>query len=116
MRAMPATIVLGNTAVVVPAPGAEAVTHAGSDAPAAPDSATPRPDLSQQITTISLGEGGGLADVVAVWAAHSSADPAWVEGDDEDLVAQVASHYSIPVGCPDNGDPDVHNHETWKEA
>ena len=56
-----------------------------------------------------------LAGVIGAYAACSSEPPAWVEGDDDALVSAVAEHYDCPIGCPDNGDPDKHNHETWKE-
>lgn len=114
------TVLLGNTAVVAPVDGAQAEVHAGGDAPPAPAQSTPRPDLGQQITTVSPPADATLeeqlAGVVGAWAAHSAADPAWVEGDDGALVEAVAAHFGCEVGCPDNGDPDVHNHETWKAA
>jgi len=34
------------------------------------------------------------------WAAHSSAPPAWVESDDEELQATLAEHWGCPVGEP----------------
>lgn len=108
------TVLLGNTAVTVPVTEAQAVTHSGDEAPPAPK-AVDAPELGQQITTIALPAESTIADVVACWAAHSSADPAWVESDDDVLAGQVAEHYGCPIGCPDNGDPDKHNHETWKE-
>ena len=109
------TVLLGNTAVTVPVTEAQAVTHSGDEAPPAPRAAD-APELGQQITTIALPESATIADLVAAWTAHSSADPAWVESDDDVLEEQVAEHYGIPRGCPDNGDPDVHNHDTWKEG
>ena len=109
------TVLLGNTAVTVPVTEAQAVTHSGDEAPPAPN-AVQAPELGQQITTIALPAESTIADVVACCTAHSSADPAWVESDDDVLAAQVAEHYGCPIGCPDNGDPDTHNHDTWKEG
>ena len=109
-------VYLGNVSVVVPQGEAQAVTHSADEVPPVPDNKVHRPDLSQQVTTISLGEGGTVADVAACWQAHSAAAPAWVESDDEVLEQQVAEHFGCPVGCPDNGDPDTHNHDTWKEG
>lgn len=107
---------LGNVSVVVPQGEAQAVTHSADEVPPVPENKVHRPDLSQQVTTISLGEGGTVADVAAAWQAHSAAAPAWVESDDDVLEAQVAEHFGCERGCPDNGLPDVHNHDTWKEG
>lgn len=109
------TVLLGNSAVIVPVTEAQAVVHSGDEAPPAPNTVE-APELGQQITTIALPAESTIADVVACWTAHSSADPAWVESDDDVLAAQVAEHYGCPIGCPDNGDPDKHNHDTWKEG
>lgn len=109
------TVLLGNTAVTVPVTEAQAVAHSGDEAPPAPNG-TAAPGLGQQITTLTLPAESTIADLVAAWTAHSSAAPAWVESDDDVLAAQVAEHYGCPIGCPDNGDPDVHNHDTWKEG
>lgn len=102
------TVYLGNTSVVVPFGEAQAVVHGSDDAPPVPQQSVHAPELGQQVTTISLPEGGGLAEVVSTWSAHSASDPAWVESDDDALADQVASHYSIPVGCPDG------DHDAWK--
>ena len=109
-------VYLGNVSVVVPFGEAQAVTHSADEVPPAPNQSFAAPELGQQVTTISLGVGGTVADVVAAWSTHSAAAPAWVEADDEVLEQQIAEHYGIPVGCPDNGDPDKHNHDTWKEG
>ena len=109
-------VYLGNVSVVVPFGEAQAVVHSADEAPPSPVQSVPRPDLSQQVTTISLGEGGTVLDVVAAWQSHSTAAPAWVESDDDVLEAQVAEHFGCERGCPDNGLDDVDNHDTWKEG
>lgn len=108
------TVLLGNTAVVVPAGGAQGTVNSE------PLRVHPLPELGQQITTVSPPPDAPLAvqvqGVVDAWRAHSAAAPAWVEGDEATLVEAVASSLGCPVGCPDNGDPDKHNHETWVEG
>jgi hypothetical protein len=37
-----------------------------------------------------------------IWPRHSSAPAAWVDGDDEELVAALAEHFDCPVGEPDD--------------
>lgn len=110
-----ATVLLGNTAVTVPVPGAQAQVN--GDSPVVED----RSDLGQQITTVCPPTEVETVDeqvqaVADAWRAWSAAAPAWVESDDEVLEAAVAAHFGCPVGCPDNGNPDVHNHQTWVEG
>lgn len=108
------TVLLGNTSVTVPVGEAQATVNGA--APAVEDLS----HLGQQITTVSppssLSVGEQVSAVADVWRAHSAAPPAWVEGDEVTLVEAVAQHFGCPVGCPDNGDPDKHNHETWVEG
>lgn len=108
------TVLLGNTAVVVPLAGAHGTVNDE------PIPVNERPELGQQITTICPPDDADVTEqtraVVDAWRAHSSADPAWVESDDEVLEAAVAAALGCPVGCPDNGIEDVHNHDTWKEG
>ena len=109
------TVLLGNTSVVVPAPGAHGTVNGEAL------DVTALPELGQQITTVCPpGEADTVDEqvqaVADAWRVHSSAAPAWVESDDEVLEAAVAAHFGCPVGCPDNGNPDVHNHDTWKEG
>ena len=114
------TVFLGNTAVIATFGEAQAVAHSGDEAPPSPDNVVPRPELGQQVTRICPPADISTPDqaeaVVAAYAACSKEAPAWVEGDDEELGAAVAHRYGCPVGCPDNGDPDKHNHDTWKES
>lgn len=107
------TVHLGNSAVITPLAGAQAVTHDGSDAPASPENSA-RPELGQQVTTISppgdLPLGEQVQAVVAAYRSHSSEDPAWVEGDSDDdaaLAQAVATFFDIPTESPDG-------HDDWK--
>lgn len=111
-----AVVRLGNTSVLVPFGEAQAVVHDADGPVPAPDRSIPAPGLGRQITTITLGAGGTIADVAAAWAAHSADTPAWVESDDDVLEQRAAEHFGCPVGCPDNGLDDVDNHTTWVEG
>lgn len=111
-----AVVHLGNTSVLIPTGGAQAVVHDADGPIPAPAESVAAPHLGQQVTTITLGVGGTIADVAAAWAAHSVDPPAWVESDDDVLARQAAEHFGCPVGCPDNGLDDVDNHTTWVEG
>lgn len=70
-----------------------------------------RADLGQQVCTMNLNEVDGddrpsramnLNCVVRMWPFQSDQPPAWVDGDDELLVALVAEHFECPAGRPKN--------------
>jgi hypothetical protein len=70
-----------------------------------------RKDLGRQVTTMSLNETDvddkpsramNLAMAVRVWNEHSDKSPAWVEGDDDLMVALIADHFGCRVGKPKN--------------
>jgi hypothetical protein len=74
-----------------------------------------RDDLGKRVQTMSLNETDiddnpsramNLALAVRFWAQASDKPPAWVEGDDELLVALVADQFGCPVGRP----------KAWKEG
>jgi hypothetical protein len=102
-----ALVLLGNTSVATPLAGAQASVNGR------PIDSVDRPDLGQQITTVSPPTDAPIADrvaaVAAAFAAHSTSPAAWVESDDAELTAAVADHYGCPVGCPVD-------HNTWLEG
>jgi hypothetical protein len=68
-----------------------------------------RKDLGKRTTTMSLNETDiddnpsramNLTQAIRFWAQWSDKPPAWVEGDDDLLVALVAEHFGCPVGRP----------------
>lgn len=105
-----AVVLLGNESVI------ERVKK-NPDLDASPDNINlvARDDLGHRVTTMSLNEVDGddnpsramnLAMAVRLWSGDSDKPPAWVDGDDELLVALVADHFGCPIGRP----------KSWKEG
>lgn len=98
------TIEMGNTSVI------EEV-KIDPDLDSAPDNVkyVPRPELGNRVTSMQLNEvdidGRPSREMCSnmaklFWAKHSDKPPAWIEGNDELLVALLADHYGCPVGRP----------------
>lgn len=90
------TILLGNTAPIQPVKVDPNTTEVER---------VPRPDLGNTVTTFNvpnhIGAGEMLSTISSVFKSHhSDAKPAWVEGDDEVIVAALAREFGCPVGRP----------------
>ena len=99
------TVLLGNTLVIETFGEAQGVVHRGDQVPTVPENHVPRPDLGLQITSITPPvELTSTADQVTAvqhaYVGQSSEPPAWVECDDPDLAAALATLYECPIGRP----------------
>lgn len=105
-----ATILMGNVSVI------EEVKK-DPDLDASPDNViyVKRDDLGKRTTSFQLNEvdindkesremNSSMAKLL--WAKHSDKPPAWVDGNDELLVALLADYYGCPIGQP----------KSWKEG
>jgi hypothetical protein len=86
------------------------IEHVKADEGTNTSTPEPRPDLGNRVTSMNLNEVDGddnpsramnLQMAVRLWTMHSNTAPAWVESDDDDLLAQlVADHFNTKVGRP----------------